>query len=217
MELDERLPTKLEPMHPEVVALENSRRLAPGRRGTAHHHRPTDQEHQPPTRPEQARRFRHPPVRIEPRARAILRDRKIKALVVERHVVCACADKREQPLKLPLEHPGAIELLIADVDPDRQRAPLRKPCTHMPRSTTELDRIHALPHPGQKPKPTLRRPPDPPHRLLQKPVVETDPIEIRRPRIPHLPIPLQISTMQPPRSRITTTTSIRTRRRRRRA
>ena len=127
-------------MDAEVVLLEGSCRLGAVGGGAADHHGAADKEHELPTRPQQARRFG---THQQGSSQVLAPYSEIakSALILEGHIVRACTNNLERLLELPLEHAGAVELLVADVDADRARAALGEPGTDMRRAAAKLDRV----------------------------------------------------------------------------
>src|SRR5262249_19486214 len=98
---------------------------------------------QAPSRSEQARGFRDPPVRITPEGSAVLGKDQIEACIWKRRRFRARMDQRKLEAELLLKLAGAFQLPGGIVQPDRPRPAARQPRRPVGSAAAELQ--HVLP------------------------------------------------------------------------
>ena len=141
-------------------------------------------EDEPPVRAQQPRRLRNPAVGIAPDRGAVLGEREVEARVRQRRLLRVRLDEREVEPVLRLHRPRDLELARRQVDGHRPRPEPGEPRRPVCGAAAELDDVHPG-HVRQRAQLGLGHGPQPPRRLLPRPVPRRRPLlELAQ----HLPV-----------------------------
>ena len=143
VELDGIGPLELDPVPREVVTHDAIPRRAAVVGRARDEERAVRDEDEQPVWAQETRRFRHPPVRVAPEARAVFRDRAVEARVLEVELLGIRAQQGKLDPELPLELGCGLKQRPGDVDSYRTEPAPREPRADGRSATSKLDDVRA--------------------------------------------------------------------------